>query len=130
LTANHVTDVIIVGGTGVVGTTVEQQVRSLGITGVTRVWGPSRYETSGVVAAMYKSAFGGDVSTATGTGFADALTGGVFSAERAMPMLLISPQTGAVANEKAYVQSLVMPQVYIFGGTGALADAKVQTLYP
>ena len=127
--ANKITSVVIVGGTSAVGTGVEAQLKDLGVTTVTRVSGADRYATSGQVATTYKSLFGANVSVATGTEFADALTGGVFSATLKMPMLLLDPKVGADPAEKAYAKGLPDdPTIFVYGGTTALPDAAVRTL--
>jgi len=68
------------------------------------------------------------VSVATGRDFPDALAGGVLSAKLKVPMLLLNPQSGAIAAEQAYVKGLTNPKVYVYGGTTALPDSVVKTL--
>ena len=126
--SNKIKTVYIVGGAGVVGSGVEAQLKALGVTSVIRLAGTDRYDTSAKVATQFKASFTSSVSVATGTEFADALTGGVLSAKLKIPMLLLDPSKGASPGEKAYAKALTAPKVYVYGGTGALSDAVVRTL--
>lgn len=125
---NGIKTVYIAGGPGVVGSKVGAQLKTLGVTSVTWLYGDDRYATSAAVAAKFKSLFSANVSVATGAEFADALTGGVLSAKLKVPMLLLNPATGATPAEQAYTKPLVSPTVYVYGGTGALSDPIVNTI--
>ena len=126
--ANKITTVYIVGGTGAVGTAVESALKKAGVTTITRLAGIDRYDTSAKIAAKFKSSFTTNVSVATGSMFADALTGGVLSAKFQVPMLLLNPSSGANPGEKTYAKGLTNPKVYVYGGTSALPDSIVKTL--
>ena len=126
--ANNIKTVYIVGGTGAVGSGVEAALKKLGVTTVTRLAGIDRYDTSAKIATKFKSSFTSNVSVATGSTFADALTGGVLSAKLKIPMLLLSPQSGANPGEKTYAKGLKSPKIYVYGGTTALPDSVVKTL--
>lgn len=117
-----VTKVYILGGTGAVGTPVEQALTGMCLT-VVRLGGIDRYATSRLVAdetiRVLGGAYSGDALVATGTNFPDATGGSALAAALCRPILLVSP-AGDV-----YVPSATR-RVTILGGTGAVS-AQVQT---
>ena len=70
----------------------------------------------------------GAVFLAYGLNYPDALAGLSLAAKMKFPVLLLNPK-GVAAAEKTYVKAKVAPYIYVFGGTGALSDAVVQSLY-
>ncbi len=83
-------EIVVLGGSVAVDDTVVNQLRSYG--SVRRVAGEDRYATSALIA----EAFGDEPSRsylATGTGFADALTGGAIAGYQSSPMLLSRPNS-------------------------------------
>lgn len=118
-----VTKVYILGGTGAVGTPVEQAlVTMFGRSGVVRLGGIDRYATSRLVAdetiRVLGGAYSGDALVATGTNFPDATGGSALAAALCRPILLVSP------GGDVYVPSATR-RVTILGGTGAVS-AQVQ----
>ena len=116
-----VTKVYILGGTGAVGTPVEQALTGMGLT-VVRLGGIDRYATSRLVAdetiRVLGGAYSGDALVATGTNFPDATGGSALAAALCRPILLVSP------GGDVYVPSATR-RVTILGGTGAVS-AQVQ----
>jgi len=117
----------IVGGTAVIGSAVEQQIRAL-VPTVKRLSGSNRYETS---AAVSQEVFSGaeDVFIALGTNFPDALVAAAAGGHLAAPVLLTTrdhvPQ--ATIDE---VKRLNPHQIYIVGGTAAISDTVSKELAP
>ena len=98
---------------------------------VTRVQGPTRYDTAAAIAAA-----GGTVGTvkgartalvASGTSPADALTAGPAAFAGHLPILLTDPAQESPQTEAA-LQSLGVTQVILVGGTGAVSTTAAQQL--
>jgi putative cell wall-binding protein len=94
-----------------------------------RLVGADRYTTAAYVA---ESHFGAQtaVAVATGTGFADALSGGVLAARLNAPLLLTLP-TGLPGGETSgYVHwfSGSISDAVVFGGSGAVSPSVVAQL--
>lgn len=104
--------------------------------GYDSIQGNTRYETAADVAS--RGWYGLSSATdglASGTSFADALTGGAFMAMKNGPLLLTDPTT-TISNFTASVLSNrpLLANVAIFGGTAVLHDSLVtavgQTVQP
>ena len=120
-----VTKVIVLGGTGVVSTAVEQAVvREVGCS-VQRIAGTDRYQTAVKVAAYGVNSAGmswDGVAIATGTGFPDALAGGVLQGTGGSVVLLTPPtklDTSVRGTLSANRDSVT--EVRFLGGTGAVS---------
>jgi len=147
-----ITDVVIVGGTGVVSAKVESELASLlgGASHVRRVAGANRYQTSAEFAIWATDAQGGGdavgtsanpyalstldydrIAIASGQNYPDALAGGVFCGLGRAPVLLsaptkwspyIYPYDADVSRTYYTVGSLAIMRSYVLGGAGALSD--------
>jgi putative cell wall-binding protein len=124
------TDVIIVGGTAAVSSTVEDAVEAEGYT-VTRIAGADRYATAAAIAGQV-----GTIGTidnldsaliASGTGFADALAGGPVSYAAGLPILLVTADSIPAATSAA-LTDLGIEQAIVLGGTAAVSDAVADDL--
>ena len=120
-------EVIIVGGSGVISASVEQQLR--GLAGdVERIAGANRYETSAAIArrgwSSAQSAF-----IATGAGFADALSAGAAAGYLDAPAILVP---GGANTAPASVQMLLIDleaqHLFIAGGKGVVSTGMEQSL--
>ena len=102
------------------------------LTGVTRVFGNSRYETSFKVADTLKETLGVEkfnaVIIANGTNFADALAGSYLSSKVSAPILMTDTSAKNMNEVVKYVKANLAKDgvVYILGGTVAVPN-KVQT---
>lgn len=114
------TSFVIAGGTSAVSTGIETQLRTLGT--VTREAGVDRYATS---EAVNRAAFSHPPSAyfASGSGFADALTGTVLAAGRRSPLYVVPP-TCIPAKVESDLALDAIGSITLFGGPGAL-DANV-----
>lgn len=111
----------IAGGTGVIGTSVENQLKNLNID-ITRFGGTDRYDTSRQI-LQYMGVKNG-VAIATGTNFPDALSIAPIASMKKMPVLL-STKSGLDNNMINYLWENSTPASYIIGGTGVLNDMGV-----
>ncbi|HEY9478104.1 MAG TPA: cell wall-binding repeat-containing protein, partial [Microbacteriaceae bacterium] len=117
--ATQATKVYIAGGTGVVSTGIENQLR--GLATVKRLSGADRYSTSVAVNAgsfTHASA----AYLATGTSFPDALAGAALAGHKAAPLYIVLrnciPQSTLDS-----ILSLGVTNVTLLGGTGVLTTA-------
>ncbi|HET6873862.1 MAG TPA: cell wall-binding repeat-containing protein [Acidimicrobiales bacterium] len=126
------TSVVIVGGPAAVSNSVQTQLTNAGYQ-VSRVYGNDRYATASAIATVYPSSFVGSLNStsgptaivATGTAFADALSGGPLSYRASFPMLLTDPASLSSSTSSA-LSSLGIKQVLLLGGTAAVSQ-NVQT---
>ena len=117
-------NVVIVGGTGVVSTAVEDTLKGMGIT-VTRLAGQDRYETALEIIKHFAPSEGyKNISICTGENYPDALTGAVLAAKNNTPLVLVSKDSvkDAIAQ---YVSKNTLDKAYIFGGTGVVSDSII-----
>jgi putative cell wall-binding protein len=117
--------VFVLGGTGVVGDELVQQVRSaLPSATVTRLAGADRYATAAAVVAQF---FGpGDRAfLATGALFPDALSAVPVAARASAPLLLTAPGWLAPSTRSQLVR-LWPRSLSVLGGPGAVGEHVVQ----
>jgi putative cell wall-binding protein len=132
LNANVITEIkrlkasqaILVGGTGVIGNGVENQLKSLNV-GITRVNGTDRYDTSRKVAEMVGVNNG--IIMATGLDYPDALSIAPISGIKAIPILL-TPKDSMNLGVEQFIKSKGVPVSYIVGGTGVICSAIASSL--
>ena len=97
-------------------------------TGVTRVFGASRYETAFKVADTLKATLGVEkfdaVIVANGTNFADALAGSYLSSKQNAPILMTDKKDANIQKLVEYIKANLKADgtVYILGGTAAVSD--------
>ncbi|MEG1255478.1 cell wall-binding repeat-containing protein [Clostridium sp.] len=115
------TKAFIVGGTGVVSSGVENQLKGKGIS-VERLGGISRYETAVKVANKVGTANG--VVVASSAGFSDALSIAPVAANLGMPILL-SERDNYDSYNKTFVQSNTISKTYVIGGYGVISNANM-----
>ncbi len=116
-------NVIIIGGTSVVNSSVEAQLKNLGITKTTRLGGETRYETA-LEVAKYIDANLYDVENvvlANGYGEADALSIAPVSGRDKMPIILV--ENNVVPSEVyTWLKSEDLNNAFIVGGATAITD--------
>lgn len=119
--------VIISGGTGVVSSAVENELKGMGIT-VQRLAGADRYTTAAEIAKHFEPQEGyTNISIATGKNYPDALTGAVLAAKNNTPLILVNKDIvdSCISD---YTNKHVLNKAYIFGGTGVVSDKVVKIL--
>lgn len=113
----------IAGGTGVVSTGIEKQLDSK--YAAQRLSGPDRYTTSAAINdAMFTEA--PSMYWATGTDFADALSGAVLAGVRQAPLFVVQP-TCVPTPTYEMITSKGTTRIGLIGGSGAL-DHRVANL--
>lgn len=118
--------IVILGGTGVVSTDVEADLKKYTNGAVTRLAGYDRYSTAAAISASMFDATTPVVYVATSDNFPDALAGGPAAASSAGygagPILLV--RSDAVPGPTAAELARISPeQIVILGGTGVVSEA-------
>jgi putative cell wall-binding protein len=133
-----VQQVLLMGGTAAVSTTVEEQIEAMGIS-VTRVAGANRQDTASLFATFanqflrFEPAGGSadDVSLARGDLFPDSLTGGPHAGKQGQVILLtLSPgslgaETSTFLTGHRRTLGELITRVEVYGGVDAIADGVV-----
>jgi putative cell wall-binding protein len=109
-------EVRIVGGSAVIGAAVRQEVRDTGVR-VVEIAGADRYATALALARRYRPA-ASDTGMASGTSWADALTGARHAAALGWPLLLTGP--GRVPYTVAAEVTDNRTGATVYGGTAAV----------
>jgi putative cell wall-binding protein len=127
LTDLGIEQVLIVGGTAAVSTSVENHITGMGIP-VRRIAGPHRQGTAFQIALVEWGELNYPISTvmiARGDVYADALAGGSRGAAIFAPILLVdAPDSlGVPASDFIRDHSDTIETVEALGGTGAIADS-------
>ena len=114
-----VKNIFVIGGTGVISTTVENKINSMGIK-MTRLFGQDRYETDIKVAEQLGSI--SEIAIVTGEDFPDALSIAPIAVKRGMPIILI--EHNIIPDVvKAYISSHNITKTYVIGA-GSSIDAS------
>lgn len=125
----EITDIIIIGGTGVITTSVESELASLGIR-TSRIDGRDRYETSINIAKHFKISSKNDISEiaiVTGEDFADALSIAPIAANKHMPILLI--QHNKIPDDvKEFLGTCKPTKTYVVGAGSSLDKSLLKEL--
>ena len=117
-----VKNVFVVGGTGVVSSTVENQLTSMGIV-ITRLAGQDRYETDIKVAKQLDNAT--KIAIVTGEDFPDALSIAPIAVKENMPIILVAHN--AIPDVvKNYISSQSISKIYVIG-SGSSLDSTITT---
>lgn len=125
-----VSNVIIVGGTGVVSTSIETTLKNMGIS-VDRIAGKDRYATSLEVAKRLVDDYtisDKDVYVVLGDNFPDALSIASVAAEKQRPILLISKNNIPPTVLSFIKDQCVKPNIYIIGGVGVISESAFNIL--
>lgn len=112
------TKALLIGGTGVIGANVENQLKALKI-GITRIGGSDRYDTSKKVAEMIGVTKG--IIMAANLDFPDPLSIAPIAAVKGMP-ILITPKVSLNSNIATFIKGKTIPISYLVGGTGVLGS--------
>lgn len=119
---------VILGGENAVSPDAEAALAEYSLE-VSRLWGSDRYATCLAVLEEYDHLFDKTtLSLASGLGFPDALTGAVWSARNASPLLLAGNKVKSAVKE--YFDASSPEKLVVFGGTAAVASSVVNALFP
>ncbi|WML41553.1 Ig-like domain-containing protein [Neobacillus sp. OS1-2] len=124
LTKLGTTHAFIIGGTEVISTSVENQLKKLGIR-ITRLAGINRYDTSVKIAE--EIGVNNGIAVATGENFPDALSMASIATIKSMPILL-SQKAGLGTNTEKFIKGKKIPVSYILGGNDVLSTSLDQKL--
>lgn len=127
-----VQSVVLVGGTDVLSTQVEQELADAGYS-TSRLSGSHRYHTASVVARHYGEERVGTVAgqrtaiLATGVDYPDALAAGPIAARERLPLLL-TPHGRADASVNQALEQLEIDKIFLLGGPKAVSE-DVEAFY-
>ena len=121
--------ILIIGGPGVVSDAVLNAARGYATTGaVGRTYGADRFQTAVAVSVATFGASAASAFVATGTGFPDALSAVPVAARTGGPLLLV--QTNSLpAATAAELYRLNPPSVFVLGSTGVVSDQVVAAIH-
>ena len=120
LSGGGIQEIIIVGGSSVVGGDVEAKLRTYAP--VRRLAGDDRIQTAVKIQA-YFYAKTDVVYVSTAYNFADALAGGVAAAREQAAMILVDGKAGSVpAAIRAYVQNSGAKRIVVLGGQSVIGE--------
>ncbi|HEY6797943.1 MAG TPA: N-acetylmuramoyl-L-alanine amidase, partial [Kineosporiaceae bacterium] len=125
--ARHATAAWLVGSPAVIAASVEQQLRSLGVTTVTRVAGADRWSTAAAVAAAVGAPAGQAVLVSGDGGEATALVAAASAAAAGLPVLLTS-RAGVPAQTLAALADLRVTAVSVVGSVAAVPERTLDAL--
>ncbi|MCM1565033.1 MAG: cell wall-binding repeat-containing protein [Dehalobacter sp.] len=125
LTTLGIKNVYIVGGTSVVSTTVETQLKSMGIS-VTRLFGSDRYNTSVEIAQRIGNT-SGKLVVAPGGDYPNALSVSSYAGKKQIPIILADKSTIS-DSLKQYLANNSIQQTYVIGNTTEISDSIVNAL--
>lgn len=112
--------VIIIGGKGVIPSTVETQLNNVGITSIQRIGGTDRYNTSILVAKQLDKPSA--VVVTSGENFPDSLSISSIASQQGMHILLSSKNS--LSDEAlSYIKNSGATKTYIVGGTAVLSSS-------
>ncbi|WP_279146747.1 cell wall-binding repeat-containing protein [Clostridium tyrobutyricum] len=123
LNAKHV---IVVGGTGVVPTTIENTIKTQLNADVTRYGGADRYETSVKIAKALGNT--SKIVLASGKDFADALSAGPAASIEGIPVILTQPDKLPAVTSDYIKDNSNITKTYVIGETGSVSAALYSTL--
>lgn len=124
-----VTEITLIGGTGAIAASAEEQLKKAGYS-VNRLSGADRYETN--VAILKNLAFSANqIVVATGTNFPDALAGSVLAARENNPIILVPKDENTILNTQtaSYLNTIRadVNHFYVLGGWGVI-NYKVENI--
>lgn len=123
LNAKHV---IIVGGTGVVPTAIENTIKTQLNADVTRYGGADRYETSVKIAAALGNT--SKIVLASGRDFADALSAGPAASIEGIPVILTQPDQLPTVTSDYIKSNTNLTKTYVIGETASVSASLYNTL--
>lgn len=118
--------IVIIGGSGAVPTKVGSQLKKLA-PDVSRISGTDRYETSRKAAEWGFPDGAGKVYLATGSNYADAVSGGALAAANSAPIVLIDPAQPHLNEATRHTLSKIgAAKVIVIGGEAVVPPQLVR----
>ncbi|NYE03754.1 lactocepin [Bacillus niacini] len=119
--------VYILGGTGAISSSVEKQLKGLGVE-VVRLSGENRYETAATVAKVVAPEGSKEVVVVNGFNFPDALSVASFAGAQGLPILLVNDSKTLPAETKTAVKDLGATKTLVIGGNGVVNNEVAKKL--
>ena len=134
----------IIGGTGVIGQSFENQLNQMGYSNIDRIGGYTRYDTDLQIAQKLNVPKNTPVVIASGENFPDALSISSVASSKGWPILLVGSQgdmeqggstgsSGMAQGIADFIANDQPSQVYLIGGSAVVSDgvkAQVSSLVP
>lgn len=120
----HVSGITVIGGTGVISASVENQLNSLGVI-TSRLSGQDKYETNIIVANQLDNV--SEIAIVTGEDFADALSIAPIAAKKNMPIIFVQ-HNGIPDIVKEYIKLHKITKTYVIGVGSSLDESLVSEL--
>jgi len=114
----QVKNVIIIGGTGVISSSIDSELQSMGMT-ITRIAGLTQYDTAIKVAEQLPSP--STVFVCTGEDYADALSVAPIAALKQIPIILV-PRDLEPDSVKSYLSLNHITKTYVVGYSDIVSD--------
>ncbi|MDR3586725.1 MAG: cell wall-binding repeat-containing protein [Desulfosporosinus sp.] len=118
LTDLQVKHVFVIGGTGVISTSVETELQAMGIT-PTRLAGQDRYETAVKIAEQINTP--SELIVTTGEDYSDALSIAPIAGTKQIPIILV-PKDYLPDSVKTYISTLKVDKTYVIGDSSIIKD--------
>jgi len=122
----QVKNVFIIGGTGVISSSIDAELQSMDIN-VTRIFGNDKYETS-IKIAQQITTTPSSIFIATGEDYSDALSVASVAAIKQMPIILV-PNDSIPDSVKNYIATINVSKTYVIGYSDIISD-KVCNQFP
>jgi putative cell wall-binding protein len=119
--------IVILGSTGVVGTSVAEQLAAFTTGSVDRLAGADRYATAAAISAAFFPPAADLALVATGLNFPDALAGAAVAGVRGAPILLVQ-QSSLPTATAAEAGRLAPKELVILGSSGVVGDGVAAQL--
>ncbi|MBP3950124.1 cell wall-binding repeat-containing protein [Bacillus suaedae] len=124
LKAHNIQETIVVGGTAVISNSIKNQLPK-----ATRISGADRYKTAvAVLKELNHTSDQGQVYIATGSNFADALTGSVLAAKKGSPVLLTGGWNVVDGDVLDVIGQNEIDFFNILGGSSAVSEDEINRL--
>ena len=115
----------LIGGTSVISTDVSRELKALGVTTVTRLWGETRYDTAAAVARQMGTRGGVVLTSGEDDHLIDTASSAGSAAAVGEPILLVRGST-LKPSTRAALAELAPSRITVVGGTSAIATAVVR----
>jgi putative cell wall-binding protein len=119
LTDLQAKNVIIIGGTGVISSSIETKLQQLGIITM-RIGGYDRYETAIKIAQQLDRP--SELIVTTGEDYPDALSIAPIAAAKQIPIILV-PKNSLPSSVKDYIATLSVSKTYVVGDSSIIDDS-------
>jgi putative cell wall-binding protein len=119
--------IVILGGTGVVSSAIEAELRGYTAGAVSRLAGPDRYATAAAISSAHFAPGAPVAYVASGRGFPDALSAGAAAAALGGPVLLVEP-TMIPTSVQTELARLRPERIVVAGGAAVVSDAVLNAL--